>query len=75
MHITKLKWLRDIYDQDSKTLIRATINDMECFVPVDEANKEYREISKLLDAGDLTIEDADPSIFLNGKLISQEADA
>ena len=47
--------------QDGKTnvCIKATINGVEMFVPIDEGNTHYAEIKRQVDAGELTIEDAD----------------
>jgi len=39
--------------------IRATIDGTEMFVPLDPANRHYAEIMRQVDAGDLTIQDAD----------------
>ena len=46
--------------QDYKnSCIKATIDGVECFVPLDENNAHYIEIKRQVDAGELTIEDAD----------------
>ena len=39
--------------------IKATINGTEMFVPLDPANTEYAEITRQVEAGTLTIEEAD----------------
>lgn len=39
--------------------IKATIDGVECFVPLDEDNRHYAEIKRQVDAGELTIEEAD----------------
>jgi len=39
--------------------IKATIDGTEMFVPLDPANRHYAEIMRQVDAGDLTIQDAD----------------
>ena len=57
MKITKAKYIKDLEEKNS--LIKATIDGVECFVPLDEANTEYIEIKRQVDAGELTIEDAD----------------
>ena len=41
------------------SMIRATIKGTEMFVPLDPANRHYAEIMRQVEAGDLTIEDAD----------------
>jgi hypothetical protein len=39
--------------------IKATIDGVEMFVPIDEDNRHYIEIMRQVEAGTLTIEDAD----------------
>ena len=39
--------------------IQATIDGQELFVPLDPANRHYAEIMRQVDAGTLTIQDAD----------------
>mgnify|MGYP003136300060 FL=1 len=47
-------------DLDGKVCgLKATIDNVECFVPLDLANRHYIEIKRQVDAGELTIEDAD----------------
>lgn len=41
------------------TSIKATIDGVEMFVPLDPANRHYAEIMRQVDAGELTIADAD----------------
>jgi hypothetical protein len=41
------------------TSIRATIDGQELFVPLDPANRHYAEIMRQVDAGELTIQDAE----------------
>ena len=57
-NITSAKYCKG---QDDKTnsCIKATIDGQEMFVPLDEANRHYAEIKRQVDAGELTIEDAD----------------
>ena len=46
--------------QDGKnSCVKATIDGVECFVPLDENNRHYAEIKQQVDEGKLTIEDAD----------------
>ncbi len=46
--------------QDGKiSCIKATIDGVECFVPLDENNRHYEYIKQQVDEGKLTIEDAD----------------
>lgn len=39
--------------------IKATIDGVEMFVPIDSANRHYIEIQRQVAAGELTVEDAD----------------
>ena len=39
--------------------IEATIDGEICHIPIDPANRHYAEIMRQVDAGDLTIADAD----------------
>ena len=39
--------------------IKATIDGTEMFVPLDPANRHYAEIMRQVEAGELTIQDAD----------------
>ena len=39
--------------------IKATINNIEKFIPLDPANTDYSEIMRLVEAGTLTIAPAD----------------
>ena len=39
--------------------IKATIDGIEMSVPLDPANRHYAEIMRQVDAGELTIQDAD----------------
>lgn len=44
---------------NTPSCIKAVINDVEWFVPLDPANTDYAEIMELVEAGELTIEPAD----------------
>tara|TARA_A100001035_G_C27746174_1_gene484087 strand:+ start:1095 stop:1280 length:186 start_codon:yes stop_codon:yes gene_type:complete len=57
MIITKAQW--NEYKDNKKECIKATIDGVEMFVPLDEDNIHYAEIKRQVDAGELTIEDAD----------------
>lgn len=46
-------------NSDKKASIKATINDKETFIPLDPSNIHYAEILKQVEAGTLTIEDAE----------------
>jgi len=39
--------------------IKATINGVEMFVPLDSANRHYAEIMRQVEAGELTIQPAE----------------
>ena len=62
MNITEAKYMW-IYEKDGSTKLRtsilATIDGKEYSVPLDEGNTHYAKIKRQVDAGELTIEDAD----------------
>lgn len=45
--------------EGSNVGINATINGIEMSVPLDPANRHYAEIMRQVEAGELTIEDAE----------------
>ena len=47
------------YTEEDKTVIKATIDGREMYVPLDPANRHYAEILKQVKEGTLTIKDAD----------------
>ena len=47
------------YTDTTEQTIKATIEGIEVFVPLDPANRHYAEILKQVEAGTLTIQDAD----------------
>ena len=57
MEITNARYFQ-LYD-GVNTSIEATINGSEVSVPLVSGNKHYDEIMRLVDAGELTIADAD----------------
>jgi hypothetical protein len=57
MNITSAQYTRDFEGNNSG--IQATIDGQELFVPLDEANRHYAEILRQVEAGELTIQDAD----------------
>tara|TARA_B100000085_G_scaffold271699_1_gene285400 strand:- start:2847 stop:3032 length:186 start_codon:yes stop_codon:yes gene_type:complete len=61
MIIENAKYVKaPLENPDNKnTAIKATINGVESWIPMDEANTDYTEILKLVAEGSLTIEDAD----------------
>lgn len=56
MTITSAQYLAE--DGVNK-IIKATIDGTEMFVPLDPANRHYAEIMRQVDAGELTIEEAE----------------
>ena len=58
MTITNAKYHK-ILGTDTIGSIHCEINGQKMGVPIDEDNTEYAEIKRQVDAGELTIEDAD----------------
>ena len=44
---------------DKITSIKAIIDEVDCWIPLDPNNRHYAEILKQVEAGTLTIKDAD----------------
>ena len=57
MNITTAQYVTDM--DGSNGSIKATIDGIEMSVPLDPANRHYAEIMRQVDAGTLTIQDAD----------------
>lgn len=57
MEITNVKY--HSVDGENNTSIRAIINGQHYSVPLDSANSDFVEIMRQVDAGTLTIADAD----------------
>tara|TARA_R100000742_G_C4233904_1_gene54878 strand:+ start:515 stop:697 length:183 start_codon:yes stop_codon:yes gene_type:complete len=57
MNITSAQYIANINGNNAS--IKATINGVEMTVPIEPANRHYAEILRQVDAGELTIEDAD----------------
>ena len=57
MNITSVQYHVDRDDNNSS--VKATIDGQEMFVPLDPANRHYAEILKQVEAGTLTIADAE----------------
>lgn len=58
MIITNAQYIRDpLYDRINA--IKANINGQVMFVPLDPANTTYAEMMQQVDAGKLTIQEAD----------------
>ena len=58
MNITSAQYVADPMSGNN-TSIKATIDGTEVFAPLDPANRHYAEIMRQVDAGTLTIEEAD----------------
>ena len=57
MNITTAQYIANIDGNNS--IVQATIDGQEMFVPLDPNNRHYAEILKQVEAGTLTIADAD----------------
>ena len=57
MNITTAQYQADM--EGNNSCIKASIDGQDIAVPMDPANRHYAEILKQVDAGTLTIEDAD----------------
>ena len=58
MNITSAKYLKDEKTYENSS-IKATIDGEELFIPLAVGNRHYDEIMKQVEAGELTIEEAD----------------
>ena len=58
MNITSAQYTLDV-DGVTNAAIQATIDGRELSVPLDPANRHYAEIMRQVDAGTLTIQDAE----------------
>lgn len=56
---TECKYLKDPIVTDRNDAIHCKINGVVTTVPLDLENQDYAEIKRLVDAGELTIKDAD----------------
>jgi len=57
MIITNAKYLKD--DTDENVTVRITLDGSLTDIPMDPANRHYAEILRQVEAGELTIADAD----------------
>jgi hypothetical protein len=57
MNITNAQYYNDLDGNQSG--VKATIDGTEMFVPLDPDNRHYAEIMRQVEAGELTIADAD----------------
>ena len=58
MIITSAEYILNEAKDGNGTVIKATIDGIEMSVPLDPANRHYAEISRQVEAGTLTIEEA-----------------
>ena len=59
MNITSAQYIISETKEGNGTVIKATVNGTEMFIPTDSANRHYAEIMRQVAAGTLTIADAD----------------
>ena len=61
LNISSVKWIRDPITRENSTttIILVETNGQESIIPTDPSNSYYAEILRQVDAGELTIEDAD----------------
>ena len=57
MQITNAKYVSGLFENEKN--IFATIEGVECYIPIDPANAHYAEIMRQVEAGELTIADAE----------------
>ena len=57
MIIANVQYIEDL--KGNKEALKCTIDNVPCSVPLDPANRHYAEILKQVNAGTLTIADAD----------------
>ena len=57
MNITNAQYIN--LDLTNNSVVKATIDGQTMSVPLDPANRHYAEILRQVDAGTITIEDAD----------------
>ena len=59
MNITSAQYQNNELRGETNVSIKATIDGVEMSVPLDPANRHYAEIMRQVEAGELTIRDAD----------------
>jgi len=57
INITSSKYVKDSLGE--KTCIKIVVNEEQIIVPLCEGNRHYDEIMRQVEAGELTIEEAD----------------
>jgi len=58
MNITLAQYIRCMYDEGNGG-IKASVDGQELFIPLDPANRHYAEIMRQVEAGTLTIQEAE----------------
>jgi len=56
MNVTSVQYVQT---DGINTSLKATIDGVEMFVPLSQGNRHYAEIMRQVEAGELTIQDAD----------------
>ena len=59
MNITSAKYFASTFDSTKNSIVLAVIDGEEVNVPLDPANRHYAEILRQVEAGTLTIQEAD----------------
>ena len=59
MTVTSAQYIADPANSKKITAVKAVIDGRTYFVPLDPANRHYAEILRQVEAGTLTIQDAD----------------
>jgi hypothetical protein len=59
INITSAQYQNDTLSNATNVNIKATIDGVEMFVPLDPANRHYAEILRQVEAGELTIQEAE----------------
>ncbi len=59
MNITNAQYVLPIDGDTNNKSIKATVDGVELHIPVATGNRHYDEIMRQVEAGDLTIKDAD----------------
>ena len=58
MIIENAQYVQDVITKQN-TSIKAIVDGLDTSVPIDPANRHYAEISRQVEAGELTIQEAD----------------
>ena len=59
INITSAQYVENEFNSGTNIGVKATIDGTEMFVPLDPANRHYAEIMRQVDAGTLTIQEAE----------------